>query len=73
MSLSPQDFPQAAPSGNPLDSGTYFTVYSDLSPYTDTVYHASGTAYYSAQLGALCCHWNLSKYQEFDSSHLVTE
>ena len=26
-----------------------------------------------AQLGALCCNWVSSKYQEVESSHLVTD
>ena len=28
---------------------------------------------YTAQLGALCCNLELSKYQEVESSHLVTD
>ena len=27
----------------------------------------------NAQLGALCCNWELSKYQEVESSNLVTD
>ena len=38
MSLSPQDFPWAAPSGNPFGSGTYFTVYPSSRPNTDIKY-----------------------------------
>ena len=28
---------------------------------------------HSAQLGALCCNWELRKYQEVESSHLVSD
>ena len=32
-----------------------------------------GAKDYFAQLGTLCCNWVLSKYQEVDSSNLVTD
>ena len=37
MSLILSDFPRAQPQGNSNDSGTYFTVYPELSPYTDII------------------------------------
>ena len=56
MFLSPQDFPRAAPLGNPLSSWTYFTVYPYSCPNTDTIYnnvhHEKGKERHSSLGGA---------------------
>ena len=35
--------------------------------------HITWIEYYNAQLGTLCCIWELSKYLEVESSHLVKD